>query len=165
MIVTLMAVCMVLPGHQCYAQEGYDYYYRPLDIEMVLGQMIYRLDEEIKITVYLKNNTDEALEILEPAIDQRSLFFDITLPGGKKEKLIDIFGLSLDRITLPRGKRVKFTTEFSPEVVGTYELKVSYRGFAEQTISSDHLTVFVVNPSPAPEMEDLRPDGELIQRY
>jgi hypothetical protein len=35
-------------------------------------RMIYKVDQDVNITVYLKNKTEEAVDIVEPAIDPQS---------------------------------------------------------------------------------------------
>ena len=68
------------------------------------------------------------------------------MPDGKKDKLLDIYGLKLKTIRLYPKKRLRFKTEFIPETAGNYDIKVSYHGFVEEMLKADPVTVFVVNP-------------------
>ncbi|MBU4305312.1 MAG: hypothetical protein KJ893_06810 [Candidatus Omnitrophica bacterium] len=75
-------------------------------------------------------------------------FFEITQPDGKKNKLLAIYGLNLQKIKLPPKKRLKFTASFTPEMSGSYEIEARYYGYQDKTIVSSLFKVFVVNPPP-----------------
>ena len=66
------------------------------------------------------------------------------MPDGKKDKLLDIYGLKLKTIRLYPKKRLKFKTEFIPEISGNYDIKVTYNGFVEEKLEAESITVFVV---------------------
>ncbi|MFH1458919.1 MAG: hypothetical protein ABIG64_00910 [Candidatus Omnitrophota bacterium] len=117
-----------------------------LEILVKTSRLVYHKDKEIMIYVFFKNNAEEALELLEPAIDKKSLMFEIVQPDGKKEKLLDIYGLNLKKIILPQDKRIKFKANFIPEMLGTYQINVSYFGFQDKEIKARPISVYVVSP-------------------
>ena len=118
----------------------------PLKIVAGADRMIYPVDQKVSITVYIKNTGEDTVEIVEPAIDKRSFFFEISLPDGKKDKLLDIYGLNLQKIKLPPKKRIKFTASFTPETAGRYRIDVRYFGYKDVTVEAEPLFVHVVNP-------------------
>ncbi len=129
-----------------YAQDAAIYGRRKsLKLEVKSARMINKVDKPVEIYIFLRNMIDEPLEIIEPAIDEKSFMIEITMPDGKKDKLLDIYGLQLKTIRLYPKKRLKFKTEFIPETAGNYDIKVSYNGFLEETLEADPITVFVVN--------------------
>ena len=119
----------------------------PVKIAAGTERMIYKVDEKIPISVYIRNMGEKAVEIVEPAIDKRSFFFEITLPDGKKDKMLDIYGLTLQKITLPPKKRIKFTTTFTPEASGMYRIDVRYSGYNDSVVSAEPLILHVVKPT------------------
>ena len=121
----------------------------PLVIQVKTDRMIYRLDDTVTVTIYLRNISDEPLSIVEPAIDKRSLYVEIMQPDGKKDKMIDIYGLMLKTIELPPRKRVRFTATFVPEMIGSFDVKVRYYGFGEEPITASPVRLFVVAPPPS----------------
>lgn len=131
-----------------YAQDDAIYGRRKsLKIEVKSEKMINSVDKPVEIYIFLRNMIEEPLEITEPAIDEKSFMIEITMPDGKKDKLLDIYGLKLETIRLYPKKRLKFKTEFIPEIAGNYDIQVSYHGFAEERLAAEPITVFVVNPS------------------
>ncbi|MFH1093790.1 MAG: hypothetical protein V1739_06530 [Candidatus Omnitrophota bacterium] len=119
---------------------------KSLKLEVKSTKMINELNKPVEINIYLRNISGEPLEITEPAIDENSFMIEITMPDGKKDKLLDIYGLKLKTIRLYPKKKLKFKTEFIAETAGNYDIKVSYNGFAEEMLEADPITVFVVNP-------------------
>ena len=110
-------------------------------------KMIYRLEGElVEFTVYIANNSEEAIEIIEPAIDRRSLFIEIELPDATTDNMVAIYGLNLKTIRLQPGKRVKYSTTFKPEVQGEHIIKVSYYGVGENPVKANPVVVFIVSP-------------------
>ena len=112
-------------------------------LKTATDRMIYKLDQPIIITSYLKNKTGKPIDIVEPAIDKTSFMIEITKPDGKKDKLIDI-GVNLKTLRLYPDKRIKFTTKFLPEMAGNYDIKVIYLGYRD-TISTPPIRIFVVS--------------------
>ncbi len=118
---------------------------KPLKLEVKSARLINEVGKPVEIYIFLRNMIDESLEITEPAIDEKSFKVEITMPDGKKDKLLDIYGLTLKTIRLYPKKRIKFKTEFIPEIAGNYDIKVSYHGFEEEILEAEPITVFVVN--------------------
>jgi len=117
----------------------------PLKVQAKSPKMIYRLDEKVIIEVLLRNTGDEPLDIIEPAVDKLSFMVEIVMPDGKKDKLLDIYGLKLENIRLYPKKRVKFVAEFVPEQVGHYQVNVTYNGYSGISLKASPVSVFVVN--------------------
>ncbi|MCG2712026.1 MAG: hypothetical protein L6416_06850 [Candidatus Omnitrophica bacterium] len=142
-----LIVFFVLSTVSAYAQ--YDSIYgrkKSLKLEVKSAKMINEINKPVEINIFLRNITEESLELTEPAIDERSFMVEITMPEGKKDNLLDIYGLKLKTIRLYPKKRLKFKTEFIPETAGNYNIKVSYNGFMEEMLEAESITVFVVNP-------------------
>ncbi|MBU1045186.1 MAG: hypothetical protein KJ915_12405 [Candidatus Omnitrophica bacterium] len=114
-----------------------------LSIEALTDRMIYKTDQEVVVTVYLKNKTEEPIDIVEPAIDKSSFMFEIVYPDGKKDKMIGIHGVKLETIRLYPKKRIKFTAKFLPETPGNYDINVKYNGY-KTPLSFLAMRVFVV---------------------
>lgn len=117
-------------------------------------RMIYRINQEIIITVYLKNKTQEALDIIEPAIAPESFMFEIISPDGKKDKLLNIYGLKLETLRLYPNKRIKFIVKFFPEIAGNYNVNIKYYGFKNSALNVSNLQVFVVGNVPQASVDD-----------
>lgn len=139
----------------CFLCQGYDFSSEGVEVvsndEIILTvkaeQMIYRLEAEpVNLNVYIANNSEEPLEIIEPAIDRRSLFVEILSPDGKTDNMVAIYGLNLKTIRLMPGKRVKYLINFTPEIQGEFIIKVYYNGFGDKPIEASPVTVFVVSP-------------------
>lgn len=116
----------------------------PLKIEAKTDCMVYRLGQEVLITVFIKNISDETIALNEPAIDSRSLYFEIVNPLKKSDKLLDIHSLKLKKIRLYPKKRLKFTTKFVPEQLGSYEIKINYHGYEDKVLVARPITLYVV---------------------
>ena len=130
-----------------YAQDDAIYGRRKLlKLEVKSAKMINKVNKPVEIYIFLRNMIDEPLEITEPAIDEKSFIIEITMPDGKKDKLLDIYGLKLKTIRLYPKKRLKFKTQFIPETAGNYDIRVSYNGFVEEILKAEPVTVFVINP-------------------
>lgn len=141
----LIAICFMSTSF-AYAQDDAIYGRRKsLKLEVKSAKMINTVNKPVEIYIFLRNMIDESLEITEPAIDESSFMIEITMPDGSKDKLLDIYGLKLKTIRLYPKKRLKFKTEFIPEISGNYDVKVSYNGFVEEKLEADPITVFVVN--------------------
>jgi hypothetical protein len=83
-VVLLMVLLSVPAGYEIHAQDFGGPPIVMLKVDAGTERMIYKVDQEVSIMVFLRNMSETALEIVEPAIDKRSLFFEITLPDGKK---------------------------------------------------------------------------------
>ncbi|MCK4993524.1 MAG: hypothetical protein KAS13_00580 [Candidatus Omnitrophica bacterium] len=143
----LVAVFLILTTW-AYAQDDEIYGRRKsLKLEVKSEKMINVVDKPVVIEIVLRNMIDESLEIVEPAIDTNSFLIEITMPNGKKDKLLDIYGLKLKTIRLYPKKRLKFKTKFIPEITGPYDIEVRYNGFVEEKLEAEIVTVFVVNSS------------------
>lgn len=138
----LLCLCAAVGGYALNVDEENV----PLKLLAGTERMIYKIDQKVPITVYLKNIGENPVEIVEPAIDKRSFFFEITFPDGKKDKLLDIYGLSLQKITLPPKKRIKFTASFTPEFSGEYHVEVRYFGYNDATLTAAPVIIHVVKP-------------------
>ncbi len=143
--VALIAIFFLSVG-DVYA-ESYGIYNRKkmLKIAVKSKKMINLVNEPVEISIIIRNMVDEAIEMVEPAIDEKSFVIEITMPDGKKDSLIDIYGLKLKTIRLYPKKRVVFKTEFTPEFTGNYDVNVKYNGFVEERLEAEPITVFVVN--------------------
>lgn len=142
----LIAVCLM--STLCaFSKNGNSLYDRKksLKLEVKSERLINVVNKPVVIYIFLKNLIDESIEITEPAIDEDSFMVEITMPDGKKDKLLDIYGLKLKTLRLYPNKRIKFKTEFIPEVAGNYDIKVIYNGYIEEKLIADPITVFVVN--------------------
>jgi hypothetical protein len=129
---------------------------RFISLEAKTDRMIYHVNQQVTITVYIKNKIDDPVELIEPAIDKRSFMIDIIAPDGKKEKMLAIYGMNLKTLELPPQKRIKFTARFIPEMAGNYNVKIRYNGYKEQIIDVPELNVFVVAaPSASLEKKDM----------
>jgi len=135
--------------NQCFAIRDEELFgaYTGLLISAETDKMIYQLDDEVTVTVFLKNKTEEPIEIVEPAIDKKSFLFEIILPDGKKDNMLSISGMNLRIIRLYPKKRVKFTTKFLPEMPGNYDINVKYNGYSEPLVFPA-IRVFVVGNLP-----------------
>ncbi|MBU1087395.1 MAG: hypothetical protein KKD05_07740 [Candidatus Omnitrophica bacterium] len=118
-----------------------------LSMQAKIDKMIYKLDQEVMITVYLKNKTAEPIDIVEPAIDKSSFMFEIVAPDGKKDKMLSIYGLKLENIRLYPKKRIKFTAKFLPETPGNYDINIKYNGY-KNPLSLPAMRIFVVGNLP-----------------
>lgn len=127
--------------------------YSGLIISAKTDKMIYKLDEDVTITVFLKNKTEEAVDIIEPAIDKQSFDFEIAFPDGKKDKMLSIAGMNLDTIRLYPKKRIKFTTSFLPEMPGNYDISIKYNGY-KKPLSFPAMRVFVVGNLPQQDLTE-----------
>jgi len=147
--VGLLLIALFFPPLSDYlhAELTVDATLEPLTIEVKTDRLIYNLNQRVGVIVYIRNMSEEPLKVVEPAIDKRSLRFEISQPNNKKDKLLDIYGLKLKIITLPPKKRLKFTTTFIPEMKGQYEINVRYYGFEEKALVAAPVNVFVVNKS------------------
>jgi len=116
----------------------------PLKVDVKLDRMIYVVDQEVVFTIYIRNVSQEAVDVIEPAIDRKSLRIEIIQPDQKKEKLLDIYDADLKQIRLYPKKRLKFKVKFSPELLGKYEIKVQYYGYEGQVLSAPDVSIFVV---------------------
>ncbi len=134
----LLLVMFFKTPNSVYAQENL------LELLVKTDRMIYRLDESVFITLYLINNTDEPLEVVEPAVDRNSFNVEIMQPNNKKEKLLAIYGLELKKIRLYSKKRLKFVTKFTPELLGEYQINVRYNGFGQKPLVGNPVKLFVV---------------------
>lgn len=117
---------------------------KSLAVEVQSERMINQVNQKVGIIIYLKNTSDEPIEVIEPAIDEKSLMVDIIMPDGRKDKLLDIYGVTLDTIRLYPKKRIKFKTNFIPEQVGNYEIKTRYNGYNNEAIEAIPVNIFVV---------------------
>jgi len=124
---------------QCFADEENKVY-----IKAFTDKMIYYLNDTVKITVYIVNESDEPIEVIEPAIDRRSLFIDIVQPDNKKEKLSVIYGLSLNHIRLYPQKRIKFQTEFGADMLGEYTINVLYYGYGNKKLKCAPVKIYTI---------------------
>ncbi|MFH1061344.1 MAG: hypothetical protein V1747_00455 [Candidatus Omnitrophota bacterium] len=117
-------------------------------IEAQTDRMIYKVDQEVIITVYIKNKTEDVIELIEPAIAPESFMFEIVAPDRKKDKLLNIYGLKLETIRLYPKKRIKFTAKFLPETPGNYDINIKYNGFKTKALTVPSMRVFVVGNLP-----------------
>ncbi len=143
--IALFAACLMSTLF-VYAQDDSIYVReKSLKLEVKSEKMINVVYKPVKINILLKNLIDEAIEIIEPAIDEKSFLIEITMPDGKKDKMLDIYGLKLKTLRLYPKKRIKFKTEFIPEIAGNYDINVTYNGYLEERLQADPVTIFVVN--------------------
>ncbi|MCP4649440.1 MAG: hypothetical protein GY853_05075 [PVC group bacterium] len=154
--VYLLLLCIFLFSTMfCYAKDYsfLDEKEKPiLTLWAKADKMVYCLNEDtVNINVYLKNNSDETLELVEPAIDKRSFVIQIEQPDEEKQNLLEIYGLDLKTIRLFPGKRIKFPINFSPETLGEHKVHVLYNGFNDKTISVAPVSVFVVRQNATDE--------------
>ncbi len=135
--------------NQCFAIRDEDLFGNQSDlmISAKTDKMIYKIDDEVKITVFLKNKTKEPIDIVEPAIANSSFLFEIVSPVEKKDKMLSVKGVNLKTIRLYPKKRVKFTTQFLPEMPGTYDISVKYNGYKKPLVFPA-IRVFVVGNLP-----------------
>jgi len=116
----------------------------PLQVEVKVARLIYAVEQEVVLTIYIRNVSQEAVNLIEPAIDRRSLRIEIIQPDHKKEKLLDIYETDLKSIRLYPKKRLKFKAKFSPESLGEYKIKVQYHGYEGQVSLAPVVSIFVV---------------------
>ncbi|MCM8813911.1 MAG: hypothetical protein NC924_08270 [Candidatus Omnitrophica bacterium] len=127
------------------------------EVELTAGteRVIFAVNREVTILVYIRNLSEGAVELLEPAVDKRSLTFEIIDPNGKKDSLLQIYGLELKKIRLLPKKRIKFNARFTPELLGEYTIQVKYLGYEEKVLTALPLTIHVVKEikavTPPPE--------------
>ncbi|MFH2145129.1 MAG: hypothetical protein ABII75_03765 [Candidatus Omnitrophota bacterium] len=115
-----------------------------LEVVVEVNRMVYRMDEEITATVYIKNKCTETLEVTEPALDSRSLEIEIVQPDAKRFKLLNIQGINLKKIRLYPEKRIKFIAKFIPELLGEFQIAAKYYGFEDIVLVSNAATIFVI---------------------
>lgn len=119
---------------------------KPLKVWVKTSKLIYRLTEEIKFKATLKNISTEPQEVIEFAIDPRSLFIEVTKPDKKKEKFLVIYGLKLQTLRLYPDKTLEFETKFKPEMAGEYTIEARYYGFGGEVFLAVPVKIFVIWP-------------------
>ncbi|MFH2137192.1 MAG: hypothetical protein ABII88_01620 [Candidatus Omnitrophota bacterium] len=150
-IIWSLSLCLMLMSVVLIKAPCADYFFGEsdkinlLELRAKADKMIYRLnEEEVSLTIYLTNVSEEPLEIVEPAVDRRSFFIEVIDPMGKKDNLSVIYGLKLKNIRLLAGKRIKFTAAFNPESLGEHVIKVSYNGYGEVSVYAEPVSVYIV---------------------
>ena len=141
MLLTVILFCLPIFVFNAYTQES------PLKLEAQSDRVIYGINDEVSVTVLLRNLSDEYLDVVEPAINKRSIQFEIIDPDGKKDKILDIQDSEPQIVRLPPKKRFRFTGKFTPEITGNYQVVVRYYGFGGQVLEAVPLSIFVVNRS------------------
>ena len=140
---TLFCLCgyflFVLMPSFGFAQE-----FDPLVLEARAGKIIYGESDEIVLTIYLRNVSKDPIDIVEPAINSRSLFVEINHPDKRADKLLAIQDNEPEIISLASGKRLKFIARFNPQMSGNYRINVRYSGFAGKTFEAAPISIYVV---------------------
>ena len=118
--------------------------YAPLEVVVSTEKDVYYLGEEVQLLILIRNVSGETLEVIEPAVDRRSLNIEIIQPGGMRDRMLAIYGLKLDTVRLPAKRRIRFTTSFTPEALGTFTVHVTYSGYGAEIFAAAPREVFVV---------------------
>ena len=139
LIFFLMAVACLIQPREILSQE------KPkLKISVSTEKNVYYLGEEVQLTVLIRNFSDEAIDVIEPAIDRRSLNIEIIQPSGLSDRMLAIYGLKLETVRLGAKRRIRFNTAFTPEQLGKFTIKVTYFGHGDDMMTADPKNIFIV---------------------
>ncbi len=116
-------------------------------LEAYAKRLIYSVDQDVELIIYIRNMGKKTQKVIEPAIDARSLQVEVICPDGSVDKKIAIYGLELKTLELLPGKRIKYKTGFSPEKLGKYEVKISYMGYNQVKLTAPPVYVYILRPS------------------